>query len=134
MARHSRLPPLASSEEMALRVVGAGVGRTGTASLKEALEKLLGGPCYHMLEVFGHPEHVPQWGAAMSGDVVDWSALLDGYVATVDWPACTVWRELSEENPDALILLSTRDPEAWWTSCDRTIWQVFRNTDDLPPE
>jgi hypothetical protein len=111
---------------MTLRVVGAGVGRTGTNSLKFALEKLLGGPCYHMIEVFPRPEHVAQWRAAINGDEVDFDALLDGFVAAVDWPACTVWRELSEANPDAMILLSTRDPEAWWTSCDRTIWEVFR--------
>src|SRR5438093_5085141 len=115
---------------MTLRVVGAGVGRTGTGSLKLALEKLLGGPCYHMLEVFPRPDHVQKWYAAMQGEETDWDALLDGFVATVDWPACTFWRDLADENLDAPILLSTRDPEDWWRSCDRTIWEVFRRGDD----
>src|SRR5439155_22663130 len=86
--RQDRLP-LGESESdgviVTLRVVGAGVGRTGTASLKEALEKLLGFPCYHMLEVFSHPEHAATWHAAMRGEDVDWDALLEGYVAAVDW-------------------------------------------------
>src|SRR3954447_22822143 len=58
-----------------LRVVGAGLGRTGTASLKQALERLLGAPCYHMAEVFTHLDHVPVWHAAIRGENVDWNAL-----------------------------------------------------------
>jgi hypothetical protein len=79
---------------MALKVVGAGLGRTGTHSLKLALEKLLGGPCYHMLEVLGHPDHVPIWHRAVRGEQVDWESLFEGYVAAVDWPEVTVWQEL----------------------------------------
>jgi hypothetical protein len=109
-----------------LRVVGAGVGRTGTMSLKLALEKLLGGPCYHMLEVFSRPEHVKTWQDAVRGELPDWEKLYDGFDAAVDWPTCTFWRELADAYPDAPVLLSTRDPDAWWTSCDRTIWEVFR--------
>jgi len=111
---------------MTLRVVGAGVGRTGTMSLKLALEKLLGGSCYHMMEVFGRPEHVALWQSALDGEFSDWEALYDGFVASVDWPACTFWRETSEAFPDAPVLLSSRDPDAWWTSCDRTVLNVFR--------
>ena len=108
---------------MALRVIGAGVGRTGTMSLKGALEQLLGGPCYHMMEVFMHPEHVALWGAAGRGEDVDWSALLAGYVATTDFPACLFWRELLERNPDAIVLLSTRaDTQTWWESASQTIF------------
>lgn len=108
---------------MALRVIGAGVGRTGTMSLKGALEQLLGGPCYHMMEVFTHPEHVAVWGAAGRGEDVDWSALLAGYVATTDFPACLFWRELLERNPDAIVLLSTRaDTQTWWESASQTIF------------
>ena len=111
---------------MTLRVVGAGVGRTGTMSLKFALEKLLGGPCYHMMEVFVRPEHVTMWQSALDGDLSNWDALFDGFVAAVDWPVCTFWRELADANPDAPVLLSTRDADSWWTSCDRTIFNVFR--------
>src|SRR6185436_189291 len=77
--------PDAEEPRMKLRVVGAGLGRTGTHSLKLALEQLLGGPCYHMVEVFGHPEHVPLWRDAARGNEPDWDALFADYVATVDW-------------------------------------------------
>lgn len=107
---------------MTLRVVGAGLGRTGTASLKVALEMLLHGRCYHMLEAFERQQDTPVWHAAVRGEPVDWSAFLHEYEASVDWPACTFWRELSEANPDALVLLSTRDSaEQWWASMERTI-------------
>src|SRR5215208_7067540 len=69
---------------MTLQVVGAGLGRTGTVSLKGALERLLGGPCYHMVEVFSHlDDHVPRWHAAVRGEPVDWEGLLGGYRAAV---------------------------------------------------
>jgi Sulfotransferase domain len=107
---------------MALRVVGAGLGRTGTHSLKLALERLLGGPCYHMTEAFGRPDDTAVWHAAVRGDTVDWNDLLSGYVATVDWPAAAFWRELREANPEAVVLLSVHEsPEAWHASMDRTI-------------
>jgi len=116
---------------MTLRVVGAGVGRTGTHSLKLALEQLLGAPCYHMLEVFGHPEHVPSWAAAADGSLTDWDAIFTGYGAAVDWPAAAFWREISAAYPDALVLLSVRDPDSWWKSASNTIWEVSqRDTDD----
>lgn len=107
---------------MSLRVVGAGVGRTGTHSLKIALERLLGGPCYHMVELFAHPEHVPLWQAAMRDGPMDWPALFEGYEATVDWPGAAVWREISSAFPDALVLLSTRrTSDEWYVSASRTI-------------
>ncbi|HVU04862.1 MAG TPA: sulfotransferase [Polyangiaceae bacterium] len=105
-----------------LRVIGAGLGRTGTNSLKVALEMLLGGRCYHMLEVFEHPEHVKVWhDAAVSGETAGLAGLLDGYVATVDWPSTAFWAELAEGNPEALVLLSTRSVDSWWKSFDETI-------------
>ena len=108
---------------MSLRVVGAGLGRTGTNSLKVALEQLLGGPCYHMLEVFQHPEHVPLWQQAVDGKLADWDAIFGDYVTAVDWPMASFWRELAAANPDAVILLSTRDSaETWWQSAHATIF------------
>jgi hypothetical protein len=105
-----------------IRVIGAGLGRTGTTSLKGALEQLLGGPCYHMVEVFGHPEHVPIWHAAMRDEPVDWAALLDGYVAVVDYPGAAVWRAMADAFPDAPVLLSTRrGADEWWRSASATI-------------
>jgi hypothetical protein len=113
---------------MNLRVIGAGLPRTGTQSLKLALERLLGGQCYHMSEIPGHPFDLgPGWTLALAGGKPDWNELLDGYIATVDWPASMFWRELSEINPEALVLLSVRDSaEAWWQSANETILPVAR--------
>jgi hypothetical protein len=106
---------------VSLRVVGAGVGRTGTTSLKFALERLLGGRCYHMMEVFPRPECFPLWKEAGEGGS-PWEQLFDGYVATVDWPSAAYWREISAFYPDALVLLSVRpDAESWWESASQTI-------------
>ncbi len=115
---------------MDLKVVGAGVGRTGTHSLKLALEQLLGGPCHHMLEVLGDPAQVPGWMDAIDGKPTDWS-FLDRYVSLVDWPGASFWPELAAANPDALVLLSVRDPEEWYKSASNTIFLAF---DHLPPE
>jgi hypothetical protein len=116
-----------------LKVVGAGAGRTGTLSLKAGLEQLLGTPCYHMLEVFSHPEHVAQWRAAAAGEEVDWGVLLRGYGATADFPACLFWAEILEANPGAVVVLSTRSSsQAWWDSASQTIFSLTEA--DLPPE
>jgi hypothetical protein len=110
---------------MGLRVVGAGLGRTGTHSLKVAFEQLLGGPCYHMLEVLGHTDHIPVWTAAVGGDEPDWKAFLSGYVATVDWPAAAYYQQLSALFPDAIVVLSTRESSAaWWKSVSNTIFEA----------
>lgn len=116
---------------MVLRVVGAGVGRTGTNSLKVALEALLGGPCHHMFEIVANPHQIPGWTDAIDGRDVDWHDLLDGYVAQVDWPGASFWPELSAANPEALVILSVRDADAWYESASNTIFQVF---DKMPPE
>jgi hypothetical protein len=104
-----------------MEVIGAGFGRTGTLSLKVALEKLGFGPCYHMTEVFAHPEHTSFWLSAWRGEPVDWEAVLGDYEAAVDWPACTFYEELLERNPDAKVILSVRDPESWYESVRNTI-------------
>jgi len=72
-----------------LQVVGAGVSRTGTHSLKIALERLLGAPCHHMREIVATPEQIPGWIDAIEGRPVDWSVLLQDYRAVVDWPAAS---------------------------------------------
>lgn len=117
---------------MALRVIGAGVGRTGTTSLKSALEILLGGRCYHMFEVMPRPADIPVWHAASSGIMPDWSSFLHEFEAAVDWPAAAFWAELAEAFPDALIVLSTRDPEAWWRSASQTIFPTIREAEPGP--
>ncbi len=119
---------------MALQVVGAGVGRTGTHSLKLALEQLLGGRCHHMIEMFGNEDAIAGWSRAIEGEVVDWPALLDGYVAQVDWPGASFWPELTAAFPDALVLLSVRPPEDWYRSAANTIFLGFdRTPDELAP-
>lgn len=115
---------------MTIRVVGAGLGRTGTMSLKRALERLLGVPCYHMTEVFAHPEHVGAWQEAARGQMPDWGALLQGYGAAVDWPAAAFYRELAAAFPQAKVVLSRRDPEAWWRSASTTIFPAMASAED----
>lgn len=99
-----------------VKVIGAGLPRTGTASTKAALERLGFGPCYHMFEVMTHPEYVDGWLPAASGQPLDWPRLLEGYNATQDWPASHFWREQAAAFPDAKVLLTVRDPRGWYAS------------------
>lgn len=112
-----------------MKIIGAGFGRTGTVSLKQAFEHL-GYPCYHMQEVMKAYDrgHVEQWEAALRGDDVDWHALFAGYEATVDFPACVFYRELMAAFPDALVVLSVRDPERWWNSYSKLVGLVSKAT------
>ncbi|HEX2728145.1 MAG TPA: sulfotransferase [Rubrobacteraceae bacterium] len=109
-----------------MKVIGAGFGRTGTSSLKAALETLGFGPCYHMTEVFARPAHAGVWQAAWRGDPVDWDVFLAGYESAVDWPACTFYGELMERYPEAKVLLSVRDPERWYESTRKTIYELSK--------
>jgi len=111
---------------MALQVIGAGFGRTGTLSLKAALEMLDFAPCYHMMEVFAHPDHIRIWDDAAHGKKIDWKSFLGGYRAAVDWPVCHFWRQLHETFPDAKMLLTERDPESWYRSFSQTIQMVMQ--------
>ncbi len=115
-----------------MRVIGAGFGRTGTSSLKAALEILGFGPCYHMTEVFAHPEHAEVWTAAWRGKPVDWAGFLGGYDSAVDWPACTFYEDLMDEYPEAKVLLSVREPEGWYKSTRNTIYEIGRVIDASP--
>ena len=118
---------------MNLKVVGAGLGRTGTMSLKRALERLLGGTCHHMHEVFLDAERqLPLWQQAVDGAPYEaWAPALDGFVASVDWPSSRWYAELAGANPDAKVLLSHRgDADTWWRSADRTIFVGMREQGD----
>ena len=106
---------------MPLSVIGAGFGRTGTKSLKEALEAIGFGLCHHMIEVARNPDQLPYWQAAAAGEAVDWHAALEQFRSAVDWPACHYWRELAAIWPDAKIILSVRPEEKWWDSFCNTI-------------
>ena len=117
-----------------MRVVGVGLGRTGTHSLKIALEQLLGAPCHHMVEILQHLEQVQLWVAAASGQP-DWDRIFQGYTATVDWPSAGFWRELVAQYPNAVVLLSRRSSaDAWWTSAERTIFELFNRPMQDNPE
>ncbi len=106
---------------MALKVIGAGLGRTGTLSLKLALEHLGFGPCYHMIEVMSAArERLPQWIEVVRGNP-DWDAMFEGFHSSVDYPTCYFWREQAAQYPDAKVILSTRDAEGWFASVNKTI-------------
>jgi hypothetical protein len=111
-------------EKMAIRVIGAGLGRTGTLSLKTALEMLGFDKCHHMIEVFQNPAQIDYWDAAGMGRPVDWDALFTGYQAIVDYPGCRYYRQLLAHYPDAKVLLTVRDPDAWYESARETIYAI----------
>lgn len=106
---------------MALQVVGAGLGRTGTLSLKAALEMLGFAPCHHMVEVFAHPEQAAFWLRAAQGEAVDWEEVFADYRANVDWPSCHFYKQLAKAYPQAKVILSRRDPAKWYDSMCETI-------------
>jgi hypothetical protein len=112
---------------MTLELIGAGFGRTGTLSMKGAIERLGAGPCYHMLEVHKNPGHAALWHAAAVNGSADWDALLGGYAATVDWPGCNFWQPLAEAYPAAKVLLTVRSAESWYRSVRGTIYQFLSN-------
>jgi hypothetical protein len=109
---------------MPIKVIGAGLGRTGTLSLKLALEELGFARCYHMVEVLAHPDDARIWDAAARGQPVDWDALFHDYQATVDWPGCSFYEQLMQHYPDARVVLTVRDPERWYDSAYNTIYYV----------
>ena len=104
-----------------MKVIGAGFGRTGTMSQKAALEQLGFGPSFHMIDIVRRPELLPGWQGAVDGEDVDWQELLAGWESTVGWPACTLWEQIWAAFPDAKVLLSVRDAEAWYASCMKSI-------------
>lgn len=117
---------------MALDIIGSGFGRTGTRSLKAALERLGFGPCHHMEEVFHHPEQVPFWQRISAGEPVDWAEVFHGYRAQVDWPGAHVWRELAATYPKARVIHSHRPEEKWWASFSETIAKLIRSYHGMP--
>jgi len=115
---------------MTLRVIGAGFGRTGTDSMREALSILGFGPCHHMFEVTENPVMKSRWRAFMAGQDADWGALFEGYASCVDWPAVLFWRDLVEAFPEAKVVLTWRSPESWWASYENTLLRYYQTTDD----
>lgn len=118
---------------MTIKIIGAGFGRTGTKSLKFAIEMLGFGPCYHMMELHENPERLTFWQEAAATGRTDWDALFEGYNACVDWPAAFYWRELAEFYPDAKVLLSVRSAESWVKSIQSTIFKGLKTLPDMAP-
>ena len=119
---------------MSLSVINAGFGRTGTMSIKIALEKLGFGPCHHMEEVFKNPTQLPYWQKAANGEVMDWDEVFQDYSSAVDWPSGHYWRELAEFYPESKVLLSVRPAEHWWSSYSETIKKLLEIRDEIPDE
>ncbi len=118
---------------MTLKVIGAGVGRTGTYSLKAALERLGFGPCYHMAEVMAHlPVALPLWQDAVRGEA-DWEKIFAGYESGVDWPIAGFAPRLNAAYPDAKFILTERSPESWAASFGETIYTLCGRRDEAPP-
>jgi hypothetical protein len=115
---------------MTLEVIGAGFGRTGTDSMREALNILGFGPCHHMYEVSNNPLMKARWRAFMDSDTPDWPALFEGYRSCVDWPSAHYWRDLVAIYPLARVILTWRSPESWWTSYEATILRHLQTTTD----
>lgn len=109
---------------MPLKVIGAGMGRTGTLSLKAALEQLGFRKTYHMVELLAHPEAIDEWERAAAGQPARWEAIFEGYAATVDYPAARFWRELCAAYPEAKVILTVRDPERWYESARSTLFNA----------
>jgi hypothetical protein len=120
---------------MDLQVIGAGFGRTSTLTLKLALEQLGFGPCYHMMEVFSHPGHAELWEKSVRDGGDDWKTALAGYKSSVDWPSCHFWREQMEAWPNAKVILTEREPHAWYKSMSQTILPAMARPipSDVPP-
>lgn len=113
---------------MSLKIVGAGYGRTGTNSLKLALEQLGVGPCHHMFEVRDDFERqVVFWEDALAGKTMDWDEVYKGFQSQVDWPGAHYWREVAAHFPDAKVLLSVREPNGWFDSFTKTIGEYMNN-------
>ena len=119
---------------MTLKAISAGYGRTGTMSLKLALEQLGFGPCHHMIEVIENGEkQVPLWNDALAGKP-DFDAIYKGYSSAVDWPSAAFWKELADAYPDAKVILSSRSPESWYSSISETILASVWAPENWPPQ
>lgn len=117
---------------MTLRVIGAGVGRTGTYSLKLGLARLGFGPCHHMEEVAKNlPVQLPLWQAALAGRP-DWKATFEGFASAVDWPTARFFRDLNAAYPEAKFILGHRDPRTWADSFGETIYKLIAEADTAP--
>jgi Sulfotransferase domain len=115
---------------MGLAVIGAGFGRTGTHSMKLALDLLGLGPCHHMADVMADPAQRDLWRAAARGNLPDWNAAFAGFGCCIDWPSAFFWQALARHSPDARILLTLRSADSWYDSFAQTILQTIGPDND----
>ena len=115
---------------MALSIIGAGFGRTGTDSMRHALRMLGFGPCFHMFEIMENEAHKTAWRKVAAGGAPNWEALFARFQSTVDWPAAFYWRDLAAHFPDAKILLTVRSTESWLRSMQNTILPSLADSTD----
>lgn len=118
---------------MKLKVIGAGFGRTGTDSMRVALNTLGFGPTHHMFELSDKPHLYKRWIDLAHGGLADWNSLFEGYSSCVDWPSAFYWRELIDIYPSARVVLTWRSPESWWKSFENTILQVMKEPKEKHP-
>jgi hypothetical protein len=118
---------------MGLKIIGSGFGRTGTMSLKRALEQLAFGPCHHMEELLMHPEQVHYWQGIVAGRRVNWEEVFAGYNSQVDWPGAHVWRDLAAAYPQAKVIHTLRPNEDWWRSFSQTIAALLTSDQQMKP-
>lgn len=117
---------------MAVNIIGLGVGRTGTYTLKLAINQLGFGPCHHMEEVLKNMDvQVSLWAEALKENA-NWSAIYDGFNSAVDWPTAGFYRELISEYPTAKFILTERSPESWADSFGSTIYKLVEGRDKAP--
>ena len=120
---------------MTLKIIGAGFGRTGTHSLKLALEHLNFGPCHHLYEIRDNPKLLSPWQQAVAGQMPDWGAAFQGFISQVDWPGARYWLNLHRHFPQAKVILTVRDPQVWYDSLRSTVIPsitVGRHAGDTP--
>src|SRR5262245_17147093 len=115
---------------MALKVIGTGFGRTGTDSMREALDILGFGPCHHMFVVNRDETQKQRWRALAKGADPDWETLFEGYASCVDWPSAFYWRDLIAAYPESRVLLTYRSPESWWESFEATVLRFLSRSND----
>jgi hypothetical protein len=112
------------SKSVTLKVIGTGFGRTGTDSMREALNMLGFGPCHHMYEVIANERQKALWRALAQGVAPDWNKLFAGYLSCMDWPSAHYWPKLIQAYPEAKVILTYRTPESWWTSVEKTLLAI----------
>lgn len=121
---------------MTLKVIGAGFGRTGTDSMRTALDMLGLGPCHHMRALFENPELKAKWRQRAAYGTPEWNEIFEGFSSTIDWPSAHYWPELIDAYPDAKVILTWRTAESWWASFEKTIlpvWQTSTETEEDAP-